>query len=131
MNRFFATGRLTKDPEKRTTQSGVSVCTFTLAVDRRYKNANGEREADFFTVVCWRQVADLSAQYLSKGKQVAIAGEVQMRSYEKDGHKRYVTEVVADEVQFLSPRGDGVERGRGTTQETEMSPVSDDDDLPF
>ena len=122
MNRFFATGRLTKDPEKRTTQNGTSVCTFTLAVDRRYKNANGEREADFFPVVCWRQVADLSAQYLSKGKQVAIAGE---------GQKRYVTEVVADEVQFLSPKGDGVERGRGTTQEPEMSPVSDDDDLPF
>ena len=131
MNRFFAIGRLTKDPEKRTTQNGTSVCTFTLAVDRRYKNANGEREADFFPVVCWRQVADLSAQYLSKGKQVAIAGEVQMRSYEKDEQKRYVTEVVADEVQFLSPRGDGVERGRGTTQEPEMSPVSDDDDLPF
>ena len=100
-------------------------------MDRRYKNANGERETDFFPVVCWRQVADLSAQYLSKGKQVAIAGEIQMRSYEKDGQKRYVTEVVADEVQFLSPRGDGVERGRGTTQEPEMSPVSDDDDLPF
>ena len=131
MNRFFAIGRLTKDPEKRTTQNGTSVCTFTLAVDRRYKNANGERETDFFTVVCWRQVADRSAQYLSKGKQVAIAGEVQTRSYEKDGQKRYVTEVVADEVQFLSPRGDGVERGRGTTQEPEMSPVSDDDDLPF
>lgn len=131
MNRFFATGRLTKDPEKRTTQSGVSVCTFTLAVDRRYKNANGERETDFFPVVCWRQVADLSAQYLSKGKQVAIAGEVQTRSYEKDGQKRYVTEIVADEVQFLSPRGDGMERGRGTTQEPEMSPVKDYDDLPF
>ena len=131
MNRFFAIGRLTKDPEKRTTQNGTSVCTFTLAVNRRYKNANGEREADFFPVVCWRQVADLSAQYLSKGKQVAIAGEVQMRSYEKDGQKRYVTEVVADEVQFLSPRGDGVERGRGTTQETEMTPVNNDEDLLF
>ena len=132
MNRFFATGRLTKDPEKRTTQSGVSVCTFTLAVDRRYKNANGERETDFFQVVCWRQVADLSAQYLSKGKQVAIAGEVQTRSYDdKNGVKRYVTELVADEVQFLSPKGDGVERGRGTTQEPEMSPVIVDDDLPF
>ena len=131
MNRFCATGRLTKDPEKRTTQNGTSVCTFTLAVDRRYKNANGEREADFFPVVCWRQVADLSAQYLSKGKQVAIAGEVQTRSYEKDGQKRYVTEVVADEVQFLSPKGDGVERGRGKTQELEMTPVSDDEHLPF
>lgn len=131
MNRFFAIGRLTKDPEKRTTQNGTSVCTFTLAVDRRFKNANGEREADFFPVVCWRQVADLSAQYLSKGKQVAIAGEVQMRSYEKDGQKRYVTEIVADEVQFLSPRGDGVERGRGTTQEPEMTPVSADEHLPF
>lgn len=128
MNRFFAIGRLTKDPEKRTTQSGVSACTFTLAVDRRYKNANGEREADFFPVVCWRQTADFVAEYLSKGKLAGVIGEMQTRSYDdKNGVKRYVTECVAEDVKILSPKNEGAAQ----TQEPEMTPVSDDDDLPF
>lgn len=128
MNRFFAIGRLTKDPEKRTTQNGTSVCTFTLAVDRRFKNANGEREADFFPVVCWRQTADFAAEYLSKGKLAGVIGEMQTRSYDdKNGVKRYVTECVAEDVKILSPKNEGAAQ----TQEPEMSPVSDDEDLPF
>lgn len=127
MNVFVATGRLTKDPEKRTTQNGTSVCTFTLAVDRRYKNANGEREADFFPVVCWRHTADFAAEYLAKGKLVCVHGEMQTRSYEKDGVKRYVTECVANDMQILTPKSEGAAQ----TQEPEMTPVSDDDDLPF
>lgn len=127
MNRFFAIGRLTKDPEKRTTQNGTSVCTFTLAVDRRFKNANGEREADFFPVVCWRQTADFVAEYLSKGKLAGVIGEMQTRSYEKDGVKRYVTECVAEDVKILSPKNEGVAQ----TREPEMTPVNGDDDLPF
>lgn len=128
MNRFFAIGRLTKDPEKRTTQNGTSVCTFTLAVDRRYKNANGERQADFFPIVCWRKTADFAAEYLAKGKLVGVIGEMQTRSYEdKSGVKRYITECVADQVQILSPKSEGAAQ----TQEPEMTPVSDDDDLPF
>lgn len=126
MNVFVATGRLTKDPEKRTTQNGTSVCTFTLAVDRRYKNANGEREADFFPVVCWRHTADFAAEYLAKGKMVCIHGEMQTRSYEKDGVKRYVTECVANDMQILTPKGEGAAQ----TQEPEMTPANDDD-LPF
>lgn len=128
MNRFFAIGRLTKDPEKRTTQNGTSVCTFTLAVDRRFKNANGEREADFFPVVCWRQTADFVAEYLSKGKLAGVIGEMQTRSYEdKSGVKRYITECVADQVQILSPKSEGAAQ----MQEPEMTPVSADEDLPF
>lgn len=126
MNVFTATGRLTKDPEKRTTQNGTSVCTFTLAVDRRYKNANGERETDFFPVVCWRHTADFAAEYLSKGRLVCVHGEMQTRSYEKDGVKRYVTECVATDVQALSPKNEGAAQ----TQEPEMTPANDDD-LPF
>lgn len=126
MNVFVATGRLTKDPEKRTTQNGTSVCTFTLAVDRRYKNANGEREADFFPVVCWRHTADFAAEYLTKGKLVCIHGEMQTRSYEKDSVKRYVTECVATDVQALSPKNEGAAQ----EQEPEMTPANDDD-LPF
>nr|DAH40427.1 MAG TPA: Single strand binding protein [Caudoviricetes sp.]DAM92514.1 MAG TPA: Single strand binding protein [Caudoviricetes sp.] len=128
MNRFFAIGRLTKDPEKRTTQNGTSVCTFTLAVDRRFKNANGEREADFFPVVCWRQTADFVAEYLSKGKLAGVIGEMQTRSYDdKNGVKRYVTECVAEDVKILSPKSEGAAQ----TQEPEMTPVSADEDLPF
>lgn len=128
MNRFFAIGRLTKDPEKRTTQNGTSVCTFTLAVDRRFKNANGEREADFFPVVCWRQTADFADEYLSKGKLAGVIGEMQTRSYDdKNGVKRYVTECVAEDVKILSPKSEGAAQ----TQEPEMTPVSVDDDLPF
>ena len=128
MNRFFAIGRLTKDPEKRTTQNGTSVCTFTLAVDRRFKNANGEREADFFPVVCWRQTADFVDEYLSKGKLAGVIGEMQTRSYDdKNGVKRYVTECVAEDVKILSPKNEGAAQ----TQEPEMTPVIVDDDLPF
>lgn len=128
MNQFFAIGRLTKDPEKRTTQNGTSVCTFTLAVDRRYKNADGERQADFFPVVCWRHTADFAAEYLAKGKLAGVIGEMQTRSYEdKSGVKRYITECVADQVQILSPKSEGAAQ----TQEPEMTPVNDDDDLPF
>lgn len=128
MNQFFAIGRLTKDPEKRTTQNGTSVCTFTLAVDRRYKNADGERQADFFPVVCWRQTADFAAEYLAKGKLAGVIGEMQTRSYEdKSGAKRYITECVADQVQILSPKSEGAAQ----TQEPEMTPVSADEDLPF
>ncbi len=127
MNVFVATGRLTKDPEKRTTQNGTSVCTFTLAVDRRYKNADGERQADFFPVVCWRHTADFAAEYLAKGKLAGVIGEMQTRSYEdKSGVKRYITECVADQVQILSPKSEGAAQ----TQEPEMTPVNDDD-LPF
>lgn len=128
MNSFFAIGRLTKDPEKRTTQNGTSVCTFTLAVDRRYKNADGERQADFFHVVCWRHTADFAAEYLAKGKLAGVIGEMQTRSYEdKSGVKRYITECVADQVQILTPKSEGATQ----TQEPEMTPVNDDEDLPF
>lgn len=127
MNSFFAIGRLTKDPKKRTTQNGTSVCTFTLAVDRRYKNADGERQADFFPVVCWRHTADFAAEYLAKGKLAGVIGEMQTRSYEdKSGVKRYITECVADQVQILSPKSEGAAQ----TQEPEMTPANDDD-LPF
>ena len=112
MNSFFAIGRLTKDPEKRTTQNGTSVCTFTLAVDRRYKNAD-------------------AAEYLAKGKLAGVIGEMQTRSYEdKSGVKRYITECVADQVQILSPKSENAQ-GAAQTREPEMTPVNDDDDLPF
>lgn len=103
MNKVILIGRLTKDPElKFTSGNGNAVTTFTLAVERRMPNKDGVREADFIQIVVWGKVAESSANYLSKGKLAGVSGRIQVRSYDaKDGTKRYVTEVVAEEVQFL------------------------------
>lgn len=104
MNKANIIGNLTRDPEVRTTQSGLTVATFTLAVQRRFANAQGVREADFIPVVAWRQLGELCARYLSKGNKAAVTGSIQTRTYDaQDGTKRYITEIVADEVDFLSP----------------------------
>lgn len=102
MNRVVLIGRLTKDPElKFTPGTGKAVTTFTLAVDRRF-STSGQKEADFIPVVVWGKQAESTANYMSKGKLMGVGGRIQTRSYEaKDGTRRYVTEVVADEVQFL------------------------------
>jgi len=103
MNKIVLVGRLTKDPELKFIQgSGTAVATCTLAVDRRVKQGE-EKQADFIPIVIWGKQAENTANYMSKGSMMAVSGRVQVRSYEaKDGTKRYVTEVVADEVQFLS-----------------------------
>lgn len=145
MNKVFQIGNLVRDPEVRTTPGGASVATFRIAVQRKFKDQSGEKVSDFFDIVAWRQLADLCAKYLSKGKKIAVAGELQTRSYEaKDGSKRYITEIIADEIEFLSPRGDA------TPNTTESEPKKsyraepvvkqddgmievepDDDQLPF
>ena len=107
MNKAILIGNLANDPESRTTQSGIAQCTFRLAVQRRFANAQGVREADFLTIVCWRQTAELCARYLSKGRKVAVEGSIQTRSYDaQDGTKRYVTEVVVDNIEFAGSRGE-------------------------
>ena len=108
MNKVILIGNLAADHESRTTQSGISQCTLRLAVQRRFANQQGVREADFFNVVCWRQTADFAARYLSKGRRVAVEGSIQNRSYDaQDGSKRYVTEIIADNVEFCDSRPDG------------------------
>ncbi len=103
LNKAILIGRLTKDPAVRYLQNGVAVASFTLAVDRTFKNKDGEKEADFIPIVVWRKTAELCEKYLSKGSMAAVSGRIQTRSYEaQDGGTRYVTEVVADEVQFIS-----------------------------
>ncbi len=145
LNRVVLVGRLTRDPELRYTQSGIAVCTFTLAVDRNFKSASGERETDFIDIVVWRQQGENCANYLSKGKLAAVDGRMQVRSYEaQDGSKRKAVEVVADSVQFLSPKGEGAAPAQGgydapPPPAPEPSPFSGggdqemvgDDDLPF
>ncbi|GAB7388513.1 single-stranded DNA-binding protein SsbA [Bacillaceae bacterium] len=114
INRVVLVGRLTRDPELRYTQSGVAVTTFTLAVNRRFANQQGERGTDFIDIVCWRQLAELCANYLKKGQQAGVEGRLQTRSYEnREGRKVYVTEVVADNVQFLSPPSQTAAGGGG------------------
>ena len=141
MNKAILIGNLANDPESRTTASGVSVCQFRLAVQRRFANQQGVREADFIPIVTWRQTAELCARYLSKGRKVAVEGVIQVRSYDAhDGSKRYVTEVVADNVEFLSsPQGDRQQRVDNPPPPSEPSGYSSDpdaftdvdDELPF
>lgn len=105
MNRVILIGRLTRDPELRYTSSNIATASFSLAVDRNFTNQNGEREADFINIVVWRKQAENCKNYLTKGSQVAIDGRIQTRSYDgQDGQKRYVTEVIADNVQFLGTK---------------------------
>jgi single-strand DNA-binding protein len=106
MNRVVLVGRLTKDPELRYTPSGVAVATFTLAVNRAFTNQQGEREADFINCVIWRKPAENVANFLKKGSLAGVDGRIQTRNYEgQDGKRVYVTEVMAESVQFLEPRG--------------------------
>lgn len=107
LNRVVLVGRLTKDPELKTTTSGVAVANFTLAVNRPFSNNQGEKEVDFIPVVVWRKQAENVNQYLRKGSLAGVDGRMQARNYEgQDGRKVYVTEVLAESVQFLDPRGD-------------------------
>lgn len=144
MNKAILIGNLANDPESRTTASGISQCTFRLAVQRRFANAQGVREADFLTIVCWRQTADFCSRYLSKGRKVAVEGSIQTRSYDaQDGTKRYVTEIIADSVEALGSRDEG---SRGDYAPAAPAPAQpprqaapaaggftevDDDELPF
>lgn len=105
MNKVILIGRLTRDPEMRTTPSGVATTSFSIAVQRNYANAQGDREADFINCVAWRKQAENIAKYCTKGSQVAVDGRIQTRNYDaQDGTKRYVTEVIADNVSFLGGR---------------------------
>ena len=106
LNRTVLVGRMTKDPEMRVTPSGVTVTTFTLAVKRTFKNANGETEADFINIVTFRKTAENVNTFCSKGSLVSVDGRLQSRSYDnQEGKRVYVTEVVADSVQFLETKG--------------------------
>ena len=108
MNKVILIGRLTRDPELRTIASGNATTSFTIAVNRNFTNQNGEREADFINCVAWRKQAENVAKYCTKGSQVAVEGRIQTRNYDaQDGTKRYVTELIADNVTFLSSRAGG------------------------
>ena len=141
MNKAILVGRLTKDPELKTTGSGVSVCSFTIAVNRRFKNAEGNYDADFINCVAWRQQAEFLSRYFTKGRMVGICGSIQTRNYERDGQRVYVTEVVADEINFVESKsqGEGAPAMSNPVNTNTSSfgaddgfiPMPADDDLPF
>ena len=133
MNRWCGVGNIANDPEMRTTQSGIAQCSFRLAVQRRFANAQGVREADFIPVVAWRQLAELCGKYLAKGRKVAVEGTIQIRSYDaQDGSRRYVTEIIADSVDFLGGGEKNAQNGAQAAQSlTDAGFVEADDDLPF
>lgn len=143
MNRAVLVGRLTRDPDLRYTPNGVAVANFNLAVNRPFKDQNGESQADFINCVAWRKQAENLANFMKKGSQIGIDGRIQTRSYEdKDGKMVYVTEVVADSIQFLDSRKSETQRNNETNQQQaqqQSDPFQEDgqaidisdDELPF
>ena len=150
MNQVQLVGNIARDPEFRTTQSGIAACTFTVACQRRYANAQGVREADFIQCVAWRQTAEFVHRYFNKGNKIGLTGSIQTRSYDaQDGSKRYVTEVVVDKVEFVAAKSDGsgapaAQAQSSYQQPQQQAPVQphqmamnegftevDDDELPF
>lgn len=135
MNKVMLIGNLTRDPEINTTNSGVAVCRFAIAVTRRFANSEGERDADFINIVVWRNLAETCHKYLKKGSKCAVVGRIQTSSYDaQDGTKRYTTDVVADEVEFLNSRNGETSDAPSvkiTSGTAELEPIEDDDSLPF
>lgn len=136
MNRIMLLGRLTKDPEIRKTPADKSVCTFTLAVDRLFMGRDEKKEADFINIVAWGKTADLCSTYLGKGERALVEGRLQIRSYDgRDGQKRWITEVIADRVEFIDRKKDSSPKGG---QQKEAGPMGSfgtemqfDEEIPF
>ena len=126
MNKVFMIGNLTRDPELKQTSNGIAYCRFTIAVNRKYANADGERQADFFNVIAWRGTAEHCHKYLAKGSKVSVVGSLGVSNYEaQDGTKRTQVDITVDEVEFLTKK-------EGNPYTPDKKPVDvDDSDLPF
>lgn len=139
MNKVFLIGNLTRDPELSETPAGVAVCHFSIAVNRNYSSGDGERQTDFFNCVAWRGLGETIARYTKKGKKVSIVGTIQTRTYENNqGVKVSAIDIVAQEVEFLSPKdgGDGFDdvppaSTGGARRKPTLQPMDDDSDIPF
>lgn len=127
MNIWVGIGRLTRDPNVKYTQSGKAYASFTLAIDRR-KSADGDQQAEFIQCVAWEKIAEVISQYTGKGRKIAVEGRIQTRSYEKDGRKNYVTEVVVQSMEFCDSKGGGASTTNGGAYAGTPVP---DDDIPF
>lgn len=136
MNKVIMIGNLTRDPELTETTSGVALCRFAIAVNRNYGSADGERKTDFFSVIAWRGLGETVARYAKKGNKVAVSGSIELRNYEdSQGVKRTGIDIVAQEVEFLTPkqsddRDSGHETPRGNHKH-QLTAFDDDSDIPF
>lgn len=140
MNKVFLIGNLTRDPELTETSGGVSVCRFAIAVNRNYSGPDGERKTDFFNVTAWRGLGETVSRYAKKGNKVAVVGSIELRNYEDNqGVKRTSVDIIAQDVEFLSPKGGtngaGYESDMPATQGGSRKPslqsFDDDGDIPF
>ncbi len=139
MNKVFLIGNLTRDPELTETSGGIKVCRFAIAVNRNYSGSDGERKTDFFNCVAWRNLADTVARYTRKGIKVAVIGSIELRNYEdSQGIKRTGVDIVAQDVEFLTPRGgngddfnDAPAPSSSRGSKPQLQPFDDDTDIPF
>ena len=139
MNKVFLIGNLTRDPELTETTSGVSLCRFSIAVNRNYRGADGERKTDFFNVVAWRGLGETVARYAKKGNKVAVSGSIELRNYEDgQGVKRTGVDIVAQDVEFLTPKGSQGDSGYvadspapADRKRASLQAFDDDSDIPF
>lgn len=126
MNKVELIGRLTKDPEIRMTANQVAFCNFTLAVDRSFKDANGQRQADFINCVAWRQTATFIQKYFRKGNRLGVIGSIQTRNYEDENGKHYITEVIVDEAEFVESQSAQAQSPAPAPQEQAQAPEPKD-----
>ena len=132
INKLIIGGRITEEPKLKTTPNGISVVSFSIAVNRRHQGKQGEqKQADFFTVTAWRQTAEFITRYFHKGSCICISGSIQNRSYEKDGAKRYFTEILADEAYFVESKGEGRTEAPPEEVVPQFETLKDDEELPF
>ncbi|MDE7439653.1 MAG: single-stranded DNA-binding protein [Clostridia bacterium] len=137
MNKVFLIGNLTRDPELTETTSGVALCRFAIAVNRNYGSADGERKTDFFNIVAWRGLGETVARYAKKGNKVAVSGSIELRNYEdSQGVKRTGVDIVAQDVEFLTPKGSGDGFAEAPSMPSDRKKASlqafdDDTDIPF
>ena len=139
MNKVFLIGNLTRDPELSETNSGVSLCRFSIAVNRNYGSADGERKTDFFNIVAWRGLAETVSRYAKKGNKVAVSGSIELRNYEdSQGVKRTGVDIVAQDVEFLTPKGSNSDSGFSDAapapterKRASLQAFDDDSDIPF
>ncbi len=141
MNKVILIGNLTRDPELTETSGGVKICRFAIAVNRNYSGADGERKTDFFNCVAWRGLGETVARYTKKGTKVCVSGSIELRNYEdSQGVKRTGVDIVAQDVEFLTPRGGddfgydapaSSNGGSQRSQKPQLQPFDDDSDIPF
>ena len=140
MNKVFLIGNLTRDPELTETAGGVSVCHFSIAVNRSYTSSDGERQTDFFNVTAWRGLADTISRFCKKGSKVAVSGSIQLRNYEdNNGQKRTAVDIIAQDVEFLNSKNSGSGEDFEASEKPAASPrkkpalqaFDDDGDIPF